>query len=392
MIFSDGNSVVCDGDHRWPTYYCGNRFSVRTVQDMYDMGTVREGCNRSRKFSVDVADPIQLPEADLRILPYILGVWLSTGIDGGHVVLAENSPVWNELQSLGVVIGEPAKVFNKTGVAREIDGLGDVIASYDLGMDKRIPHDYMYSSVNQRLSLLRGIMDGCGVWWKNGSQKRNAVYYASYTSRDHVFALQLRALIESLGNKVTWKEHKLSRGISYTIRFAPRVSPFIALHKNEGLRVGRSALDRRQIESIAPVETVPTQCITVDSKDHTYLCGESFLKTHNTINDNGFQSLKTPLRKHVLQLTSYLVLEDYKYGILLYINKNDDSLKEFLVKQSDIAWIVEKFGKVRDALDTNNINELQYECVHGSRQWEHCPYHDICYAKVQRTSRPSPWD
>jgi len=38
----------------------------------------------------------------------------------------------------------------------------------------------------------------------------------------------------------------------------------------------------RQIESVTPVETVPTQCIEVDSPTHTFLCTENMIVTHNT--------------------------------------------------------------------------------------------------------------
>lgn len=43
-----------------------------------------------------------------------------------------------------------------------------------------------------------------------------------------------------------------------------------------------NVLEYRTIQEVIPVETVPTQCIEVDSLTHTFLCTEMLLVTHNT--------------------------------------------------------------------------------------------------------------
>jgi hypothetical protein len=40
--------------------------------------------------------------------------------------------------------------------------------------------------------------------------------------------------------------------------------------------------DIRRVISVEKVETVPTQCIVVDSPTHTYLAGYSMIPTHNS--------------------------------------------------------------------------------------------------------------
>ena len=53
------------------------------------------------------------------------------------------------------------------------------------------------------------------------------------------------------------------------------------------------------IESVEETETVPTRCIEVDSKSHTYLCGENFIVTHNTNADlyKAFDHMREPFEE-----------------------------------------------------------------------------------------------
>jgi CRISPR/Cas system-associated exonuclease Cas4 (RecB family) len=50
-----------------------------------------------------------------------------------------------------------------------------------------------------------------------------------------------------------------------------------------------------------------------------------------SINETGFRSLYKPKPEHVGQISLYMFLLDLKWGCLLYENKNDQRLTEFLV-------------------------------------------------------------
>lgn len=72
-------------------------------------------------------------------------------------------------------------------------------------------------------------------------------------------------LISSLGIKTN-----VSHNEDWIISF--NTNPFIR----------KSSVAYRRIINIEHVETIPTQCIEVDSPSHTYLCTERFIVTHNT--------------------------------------------------------------------------------------------------------------
>ena len=58
---------------------------------------------------------------------------------------------------------------------------------------------------------------------------------------------------------------------------------------------------RRMVQSIDPVDTVPTQCVTVDSPDHRYLATEDMIPTHNS----NRQPLDADEVKRDLQMRQY---------------------------------------------------------------------------------------
>jgi hypothetical protein len=72
---------------------------------------------------------------------------------------------------------------------------------------------------------------------------------------------------------------------AYPISFKPAdgLVPFRLPRKADrvtGWKEGRAKI--RRVKSVRPAESTPTQCIAVDSSDHTYLCTEKMLVTHNT--------------------------------------------------------------------------------------------------------------
>jgi replicative DNA helicase len=83
VVFSDGSTVVADGSHRWLTHSRRSRRygtppEVRTTEEI--AATVRiPTANRRVNHSVDNAQPLDLPERELPIPPYTLGVWLGDG-------------------------------------------------------------------------------------------------------------------------------------------------------------------------------------------------------------------------------------------------------------------------------------------------------------------------
>jgi len=85
--FSDGSLLVADAQHQWLTETGGSRRStvppgqVRTTEEL--AATLRPTTGPRGNRCVRDARALQLPDADLPLPPYVLGVWLATGHQAG---------------------------------------------------------------------------------------------------------------------------------------------------------------------------------------------------------------------------------------------------------------------------------------------------------------------
>lgn len=163
---------------------------------------------------------------------------------------------------------------------------------YQLGLEgtkattKFIPDVYKYSSVNDRIELLRGLMDTDGTVKKSGE--------ASFCTTSIQLAEDVIELVRSLGGRATLckrdrigKESRLSdrtiiaRHPSYefTISLPEEMNPFYISRKAE--RFKTRSIHGVWITRIEKVSTGPVRCIRVDNPEHLYLT-DNFIVTHNT--------------------------------------------------------------------------------------------------------------
>lgn len=98
-----------------------------------------------------------------------------------------------------------------------------------------------------------------------------------------------------------------------------------------------------------------------------------------TINDYQFQQLKGPKPEHKMQVGAYMMATGIPEAIILYYNKNDSSMKEYLVEPIDMQNVLIRWQNVENALDIGSPDSLARSCKCGSKQWERCPAKDICY-------------
>lgn len=155
-------------------------------------------------------------------------------------------------------------------------------------VDKYIPQDYLFSSIHNRLELLKGLMDTDG-------EKRGRNFSTSSSKLADDFEL----LTRSLGIQVT---RKLHADICYTYNYkninelrAAQDSYKFYLHPSNDLRIFTSAKITdtwipvqnppvRKISEIKYVGKEMCQCISVEDPSHTYLTdnltitGDSALK------------------------------------------------------------------------------------------------------------------
>ncbi|WP_370641499.1 LAGLIDADG family homing endonuclease [Halorhodospira sp. 9622] len=326
--FSDGTSIVADDEHWWFTNHRNDGGAVRTTEEIRNTLTINHRGEAAH--SIRVAGALELPDADLPLPPYALGVWLGDGHKRSprlYVGGQDLEEVVSNLESSGVVCTAPIKdkrnnVYSFTiqkqpgrcirghddshrnpkncgeceREARREKSIGEPMSPVvnadfgdrmrDLGVigDKHIPGEYLRASQQQRLELLQGIVDSDGCITTKGE--------CIIISSSERLARGIKELVTSLGYKPTLRpsESRLNGecvGTHWRIYFRPNTDRPVATIRRKAERIRPASVSRRrsgnrQIVSITPVDSVPVRCIAVSSESHLYLAGDGMVPTHNT--------------------------------------------------------------------------------------------------------------
>ncbi|MWA01369.1 replicative DNA helicase [Actinomadura sp. LD22] len=229
---------------------------IRTTEEIFD--DLRHG---ARSHAVEVAAPFDLPDADLPVDPYVLGVWLAAGEDGDGRITCLDPAVITEIELAGQpVVPEPLPG------CYVLPGLGGRLAALGLADAAHIPAAYLRASIAQRRALLAGLLDACG---KTSPSGRVEVALPSARLADGV-----RELVVGLGHRAVLDPRDEP---VHHIAFTPHEPVFRArrVAARPGARV-------RYIVDVRPVPSVPVRCVQVDNADHMYLAGRSCIPTHNS--------------------------------------------------------------------------------------------------------------
>ena len=294
ITFADGQSVVAGAGHLWAVseVHRSGRTErrVATTDEIRRTGLLHRwnrpnGRDRNvYRWRVDLPAPVQTPDADLPIDPYLLGVWLGDGDSAGGrlTVGAEDLPdLLSELDALGerYSVADDKRAEGRVKYVG-IYGLRAKLRAVGVLGAKRIPDVYLTASVDQRRALLAGIMDTDG-----GVCGHQLVV----TMMNLDLMADVAVLVRSLGYRATERTFRAKlngcdTGPMYRVQFAPNgVSPFRLARKTDRivtLRKTRSAYNA--ITSIERVPTRQTRCITVAHESSSYLVGRGFVPTHNT--------------------------------------------------------------------------------------------------------------
>ncbi|MCR1981342.1 replicative DNA helicase [Cellulosimicrobium cellulans] len=273
----DGTVIVADAQHQWVTSTRAQRravragetpeSSVRTTEEL--AATVRcvTADNRANH-SIATTAPLDLPEADLPIHPYALGVWLGDGSSRRAEFTSADPEIAMRIEGLGHV-AHPTS---------------DDLLALGLPAAGEIPVAYLRASETQRRELLAGLLDTDGTVTPQGS-----VQIALTSER---LALETRELVLSLGYRTGWSTKTVqgrteASSTAYTITFTTEDDVFWLERKRlvhkERRRPGTARLTSRFVVDVRRVDPVPVRCVEVDHPSHLYLAGRSMVPTHNSV-------------------------------------------------------------------------------------------------------------
>jgi len=280
--FSDGAEIVADADHLWVTETdverrgrSSNRCGLRTTAQI--AATLRVG--RQVNHAIPTTEPFVLPDAELSLDPYVLGLWLGDGSSDGETFTTADPELLEAFHAAAL----PTTAERKRYVYY-VKGLKDELRPLGVLHNKHIPMQYLRGSEEQRRALLAGLLD------TDGSIRRGSGLIR-FVNTNKAIIDGLLELVHSLGLTTRLSVREAGRygpkhQQCWTVGFTPdsESGEFFRLRRKQGHRqladAGRARL--RYITAVEPVPSVPVRCIQVDHPSRTYLAGRDCVPTHNT--------------------------------------------------------------------------------------------------------------
>ncbi|MEI6823175.1 MAG: SNF2-related protein [Bacteroidota bacterium] len=300
VTFNDGYSTECDEEHLWTIRDHNQRrrnsgWQTKTLKEIIASGVeqknspsrIASGRKPVLKWEVPITKPVFQTCTDYIIPPYIIGVLIGDGsLTNNHVCfsspdfddfivnkveayLPENLKLWvNRNVDCPQYFITQNKTTKKNPWYKEIENLKLNVKS----IDKFIPQFYLQLNANNRLQLLRGLMDTDGSCFKN----RSIFHTMSLRLAENL--VQLVQSLGGLANINTYDRTKEFKGIEYQVCVSLNECPFSLPRK---ANQWREKSITRFIEKIEYLRDDYTQCIKISSKEELYLT-DNYIVTHNT--------------------------------------------------------------------------------------------------------------
>jgi len=312
--FTDGTIINCCNEHLWSFQTASLRghksktlitASLQEIIDEYPLfisATISEKIKvgKRRNIFIPMTNPVNFPKGDLPLKPYCLGALLGDGClrGAGESSIFTNEDldvvkrVSDELGELGISLSRIndinyAIVQNtKMGVLGPFNSiLKDLSLAGTKSSNKFIPDMYKYSSVEDRVDLLRGLIDTDG-YCEGGSY--------DYVSKSKQLVLDIKEVCESLGLTAVYSEKKAictnakngakdcGNVFRLRIKVSEKISKIHFSQKRENQWKPSKVYSYRAIEEIIETnEFVEMTCISVDNPSKLFLTN-NFIVTHNT--------------------------------------------------------------------------------------------------------------
>jgi len=329
--FSDNTTARSCDEHLWNVRMFddnSNTYLTKTLRSIINSEINDE--NGNYKWYIPIVSPIEFNSANLKINPYLYGFIIGNDnfIDGDRINIQ--------------------KIKKRLEYLKKYELIDDINSIFEFKFDlnfKSIPDIYKFSSIQQRLNLLLGILDANVNTCINGDM----IIKSSYKS----FIYDIQFIVQSLGGvgiiNDDIDDYKLMIILPEQYR-----------NKINGCYNANGDLPNRAIIDISYWGKKESQCILVDSEDHLYVTDNCIL-THNTLSSilfvemNSFDrvivitpnSLKFNYYNEVKKFTkseAFIVnwkkntclISDAKYIIINYDFFNPSNSEKFLKKWNSL--------------------------------------------------------
>jgi hypothetical protein len=388
--FKDGSSARAGAGHLWTvTDVISGETAPKTTVDILERLTSGDRYRYSTPVPI-----IEFPErTDLLLPPYVLGVWLGDGSNHGTTVTCGEADQPEMVQHL-VDAGTPVSTGYKDPQKLHLRKTRWLLSALDLigSKCKHIPEQYLQGSIEQRMELLRGLLDSDGHCDTHGR-----VRFITVTPE---LRYGIEDLVRSLGGAATTSEFENDAGTPtwhVSIRIPDDLGPPFRLSRKVERYLSFDRRDLRHvIVAVEPDGVAETQCIEV-SPGHHYIT-DDYKVTHNTV--QGFDSVISLLPMNE-QSRHYAVIQRRNnpdrpiqgsiWNMLRKVKRTATAKPPFYLR-SDIAWSDKQLAvfwhrlhgeitvllELQAALDAGaDHQEVAYPTPSNDCTWR-CPFYAVC--------------
>lgn len=372
ITFYDGRSTLCCKEHLWNILYWDNNKNVykESVRDTgYIINYMKDKTASESRIYIPILEPTKEPDKKYLIHPYILGCILGDGsITTRRITISlYDDEIIEKIKTLvptGYSVNSYVRREVKTGRTKRvtsitydewrknpmIDELNRLGLIGKKSIQKHIPRDYLEGSYEQRLELIRGLMDTDGTVsnplknnGRNGACSKCGTL--RYSTSSFAMVDGVLELFRSVGCIInyyikvphyTLNGKKLQGSLNYNFNIRSK-TPKQLVHRSflkNRLEHKNQYSDnfKLRINKIEPVGVREAVCISVEDPSQLYVCND-YIVTHNTVIMSRFIG-EHKTRAMFLLLPKYI--EKWKKDLKEYLNIEED---EIYVIQGDESLI-----------------------------------------------------
>lgn len=295
ITFNDGASVDCCEDHLWKF---NTRDNLKRGKTNWKVKSLKQILNGYKVISNDGSRNIRMPvnacvnfkDSELPLPAYLMGCLLGDGGFSQPQITFTNveEDIIKRVCELVKPYGE--FVQHKNSIQWYFKGGTETnfFREYIRGTfqwckseEKFVPHEYLISSVENRISLIQGLIDTDG--------SINCKGQISFSSKSRRLVEDLQFLIRSVGSKTSMHvNERPNKGVEYTLTILDLTDRFFSSVKHKAKYASRIVSRKKHhygFHRVVSIEKLDVfremKCIMVDSPLHTFIC-KDFIVTHNT--------------------------------------------------------------------------------------------------------------
>ena len=316
VIFNDGSYTKVDFHHRWKVRWDKDeKWQIKRTFEILDL---LKTC--TKKLSVPITQPVNFEFKILPINPYLLGALLGDGhLSKSISIYSDDLEIIDRIKDStpNDIVIKKRHDKNEYSLTTFTGSIKNSLCSSikELGLsnsrshNKFIPDIYKFNSVENRIALLRGLMDTDGHVNKS---KKTTFTNAKYRTVSCQLADDIKFIVNSLGGtvrirltsnkKYSYKGEMRSIKPIYTlsINMPKNINPFFLSRKANIWKTKN--VPSRKIVAIEECGIEEVKCISVDNLNQLYIT-DDFIVTMNSGEENAWRqhaAMYSPLARRAM--------------------------------------------------------------------------------------------